>query len=163
MKKIAREGFTLIEIICVIAIIVILGALSFPSIKQMIDINQLDIATNQLISDLRLGKIYAITNPRCEVRVKFDLGQSEGVFIGYEIYYSKQNSDTLYLVKRTFMDQIIIDGRQSTFMNGGMGSYLEFSSIGNVNMACSIVLKDLLNNRCRTVTLTIGYTRIEAI
>lgn len=157
------KGFTLIELIAVVAIVAIFSVLCYPSISQLMDINKLDISTNELVSDIRLAKIYAITNSKVSVRVMFVLNQGGGSYGGYKIYYLYKNSNTIYLANRTFDAQIVIDKTKSTFMNGGIGSYLEFNSAGNVNMACSIVLKDLLNNMSRTVTLTIGYTRIEAL
>lgn len=158
-----KSGFTLLELICVIAILSILTLISYPSFDKLNNLNQLDIATNELICDMRLAKMYAVTNNRVSVKMMFVAGVKSGTFNGYKIYYTNQNFKTIYLVARTISIPIVIDGTRSTFMNGGIGNNLEFYTTGAVNLPCTIVLKDLTDNRSKTITLTIGFTRIEVV
>lgn len=56
MKNSRLQGFTLIELMIVIAIVAILSALAFPNFRTMMLNNRLASATNNLIADLALAR-----------------------------------------------------------------------------------------------------------
>jgi len=51
-----KKGFTLIELMVVIAIVAVLTTLAVPSFKQMIQSNTISSAINALMSDLRFAR-----------------------------------------------------------------------------------------------------------
>jgi type IV fimbrial biogenesis protein FimT len=60
MKKTLNAGFTLIELMIVIAIIAIIAALAVPSYQDMLERNRLKEAAESLASDMRFARTEAI-------------------------------------------------------------------------------------------------------
>jgi type IV fimbrial biogenesis protein FimT len=60
MKKTLNAGFTLIELMIVIAIIAIIAALAVPSYREMLERNRLKEAAESLASDMRFARTEAI-------------------------------------------------------------------------------------------------------
>lgn len=56
MRQIAKNGFTLIELMVVVAIVAILAGIAAPSFRDMIRNNRLATATNDLIGELALAR-----------------------------------------------------------------------------------------------------------
>lgn len=153
-----KKGFTLLELIVVLGILSIVGLGAVNSVSAFLDVGKLDRASRQLISDLRLAKIYAMTNTGVSVKVLFSFSGNS-----YKVYYIDQNLNTEYIADRRLEKNIILDPVGSTFSNGGIGDALKFYSNGGVNMACSIVLTDVFSGGSRKITLTVGYTRVDQV
>jgi type IV fimbrial biogenesis protein FimT len=60
MKKTLNAGFTLIELMIVIAIVAIIAALAVPSYRDMAERNRLKEAAESLASDMRFARTEAI-------------------------------------------------------------------------------------------------------
>jgi prepilin-type N-terminal cleavage/methylation domain-containing protein len=144
-----KKGFTLIEIICVLAIISIIAGIHNLNLSAWSANLKLKIATRELINDLRFSKMYAASNYNSTIKLLFN---------GYKIYdVSRISGATIKDVK--LKENIVIDGIHSTFYGISGGKYIEFHYNGSVSPACTIALKDTINNKLRYITLTIGYTR----
>jgi len=71
------SGFTLFEIIIVVAIIGIMAVATYPSIRNMVEIRSLDTAARDILSTLQVAKWQAV-NAKLNHRVRFF--QSGGVW-----------------------------------------------------------------------------------
>jgi prepilin-type N-terminal cleavage/methylation domain-containing protein len=162
MGRMKRTGFTLIELICVLAIMGILMTIAVPSFSQMSRIEKLDISVKGLVNDLRYAKMYAVSRNITSVFVRFSGDVSKGIYTGYKIYYPNNMLQPV-LKEVVFYEGIIVDGWSSTFSNVSGENIIEFKNDGSVYPACTIVLKDSLRGEMRYITLTIGYTRIMEV
>jgi len=71
-----QKGFTLIELIVVIAIIAILAAFSIPLVTDWLENAQYREASQEVVQALRQGQSRAVTRNR-ECRVEFDLAGND--------------------------------------------------------------------------------------
>ena len=162
MDKNEKSGFTLVEVVCVLAIIGIIMATVIPAINQMTRVKKLDISVKALVNDLRFAKMYAVSRNVTSVFVRFKGDVSTGIYTGYKIYYPN-NIQHPNLKDVLFNEGIIVDGWSSTFSNVSGENVIEFKNDGGVYPACTIVLKDSLSGEKKNITLTIGYTRIMEV
>jgi prepilin-type N-terminal cleavage/methylation domain-containing protein len=162
MGRMKRNGFTLIELICVLAIMGILMTIAVPSFSQMTRVEKLDISVKALVNDLRYAKMYAVSKNVTSVYVRFNGDVSKGIYTGYKIYYPN-NLEHPVLKEVVFSGGIIVDGWSSTFSNVSGENVIEFKNDGSAYPACTIVLKDTLGGEMKYITLTIGYTRIMEV
>lgn len=157
-----KKGYTIIELICVIAIIGIMAGLSYPSIKGLLSSERLNLSSKVLINDLRYAKMYAVSKNITSVYVKFTGDADKGIYSGYMIYYPNNMANPV-LINKNFDDEIIIDGKNSTFGTANTSDIIEFKPDGSVYPACTIVIRDTDSGDSKKITLTIGYTRIMEI
>lgn len=151
-----KKGFTLVELICVISIMVIIGAISYPSVSAFLRADRLNTATDTLINDLRYAKMYAITN-NIDVKVLLNRLGASYEYDGYKIYLGP----TMTIKQVKFPLNVYVDGIHSTFDTNGK---MEFNTSGSVSpFACTIMLKDRETGKTSEITLTIGYTRIMKV
>ena len=68
-----QKGFTLIELMIVVALLAIIGAVALPSFGQMINSNRLQAETNEIESFLRYARSQALVS-RHSYTVKVDSG-----------------------------------------------------------------------------------------
>lgn len=156
------KGITLIELICVIAIMGIVGSIMYPSLKDLESGNQLSLQTDIMVNDLRYAKMYAVSRNITSVYVRFTGNGSIDSYTGYKIYYPN-NLVNVTLKVVTFYNRVIVDGLNSTFSTKSAKDLLEFYSSGNVYPVCSIIMKDTETGRTKKITLTTDYTRIMEV
>ena len=153
-----KKGFTLIEMLCVLAIISIIVGIHTLNLTTFTAELKLRLATKELINDLRFAKMYAVSNYSSTTKLQFYGEVAKNTFSCYKIYDpSKMAGSTIKDVK--LKENIVIDGMHSTFSEGYVAKDIEFRFNGSVDPACTIALKDTINNKLRYITLTIGYTR----
>lgn len=153
-----KKGFTLIEIVSVLGILGVIAGIHSFNTKAFIANVELKRATKELITDLRYAKMYAASNYNSTVKLLFNGEMPGEYFSSYKIYdSSKMVGATIKEVK--LKQNIVIDGIHSSFYGKNAEKFIQFHFNGSVTPACTIALKDTVNNKLRYITLTIGYTR----
>lgn len=154
-----KKGFTLIEIICVIGIVLIVGGIAYPSYSLYLKRDRLRTGTQELVQNLKYAKTYAINHDSSSVNVIFQSSNELKGYDSYRIYIpSGGSSMTLKEVKLPRGVWICTHSEGSTF---SLDRKLVFRTAGNVlPYACTIAIKDEDTGKKRYITLTIGFTRI---
>ncbi len=154
-----KKGFTLIEVICVIAVLSILFAISYPSYNHFLRKDRLKTATQELIENLKYAKTYAINHDASSVNVLF---QSSDESKGYDSYWIYMPSGGYSMtLKRIYLPKGVWIGARGEGSTFNIDDKIIFKPAGNVApFACTIALKDLDTGKKRFITLTIGFTRI---
>lgn len=157
-----KKGFTLVEIICVISILSILFAISYPSYNYFLRKDRLKVVTGELIENLKYAKTYAINHDGSNVNV---LIESSDINKGYDSYWIYMPSEGYNMtLKKVYLPKgvwICKRGEGSTF---NIDNKIVFRPAGNVApFACTIALKDLDTGKKKFITLTIGFTRIMEV
>jgi prepilin-type N-terminal cleavage/methylation domain-containing protein len=154
-----KKGFTLIEIICVLAVLSILCVISYPSFNHFLRKDRLNTTTQELIQNLKYAKTYAINHDASSVNVLFQSSDESKGYDNYWIYTPSGGYDMT--LKRVYLPKsvwICTRGEGSTF---NIDDKIIFKPAGNAApFACTIVLKDLDTGKKKFITLTIGFTRI---
>lgn len=150
-----KKGFTLIEIVCVIAISCIVMSICYPNIKNVMNDIKLNESSYLLVNDLRYSKMYAVYKNFGEVKVRFMSDGDSEKYNSYLIYCPAQ-VDKMKIKRVTLPKGIYVSKCDSTFSDG----IITFRNNGSVQPACTIILNDEDTGNKRKVTLTIGYTRI---
>ncbi|HOF04781.1 MAG TPA: GspH/FimT family pseudopilin, partial [Syntrophales bacterium] len=77
-----RRGFTLVEIIIVIAVMTIIAALAYPNFQGFMASRRLNGAARQVQGDLLAARMRAVSENR-EIKVKFINGNQYTMFYDY--------------------------------------------------------------------------------
>lgn len=136
------------------SIILILLIINIPLLKviKIYDNLRLVHTTNMLVSDLKYCKILAYSKGY-DVNFYFLRDNNSKDFEGYMIV---QGTNTIKKVQ--LPNNVLISRSLSTFTEDNK---LTFNPNGSVSpYACSIVLIDKNSRKEKTITLTIGFTRI---
>lgn len=156
-------GFTLVELVCVVAVLGIMALIGAPSVDGLIKGERLRLSTMEMVSDLRFAKMYGVSHNVASVFVRFNGDSDRGIYLGYDVYYPQNLGGNSILKHVDFPGGIIVDGGESTFSSVVSENRLEFKGDGSVSPACTIVVKDTEKGNKRYITLTIGYTRIMEV
>lgn len=157
-----KKGFTLFELLCVLALISVLIMFAGPSVQGYIRKDRLRLATESLINDLRYAKMHAITTNTPEVKVYFEKLDGKPDYNGYWIYTGDVFSRMT--LKRVKLPEgvVIFEGTGGSTFN--TDKIITFTDQGNITpFACTIALKDLSTGGKKYITLTIGFTRIKEV
>ncbi len=144
-------GFTLLELLVVMAIIAILTAMSMPAISGYLKGARLKGGARQIVSALRMARQLAITK-RDIYSVDFNTGNRQ-----FWVEWDNQTSgsvDTLVDEIRTLPDTINFDSSQGTYL-------YDFSARGTVGSG-SIYIVDPNNNYKRiSVVAATGQVKVQ--
>lgn len=128
MSKLIRnnKGFTLIEMLLVMSVIMVISTLSFYSFQSYCDKKKLDYFMEQLEEDILFAQMTAMTSQRV-VYVNF----------GNEYYTVKdQNIFAKELLKRYYGEGIIV-----TFLTSSMNKQVVFYPNGNIKKIGKVQVK----------------------
>lgn len=171
------KGFTIVELMIVIAIAAILLALAVPSFQQAIAISRLRTTTDQMIASLNGARSEALkTGSRVTIcRANSAITQCEtNATLGWQTGWLQFNDKTrvepnasidtdenVTLVQQTLSNGIIIKGRDSaafyvSFASDGRPKKLEGAPSASVIRVCSTsnALQD--NDRARDITIALS-------
>lgn len=158
-----KKGFTLMEIICTLAVISIILLITAPSVTGYVRKDRLKIATDEIVNDLRYAKMHAVSKAQTDVTVEFKKSQES--IDGFDYYaLSFYENGTKKEIKKVSLPMRVricsrVDG--STF---DMTNRIVFQPAGNVSpFACTVAVKDIDTGKKENITLTIGYTRIMRV
>ena len=143
MRKSYRKnnGFTLLELIVIIAITGIISLIALPNIENTLNNVNLKIVTGKLLDDIRYVQNYAITNHRI-TWVTIDVDSNS---YSYGIYGTPPNSDPQLLIDLSTNQLATIDlddysgiSITSESLNGGF----DFDWFGTPTNSGQIVLNN---------------------
>ena len=134
MNYFTRHGFTLVELLVVLAIFSIIASMAAPSFSTMIERNRLAAESNRLLGSFRLARSEAIKRGEL-VTIAGEGGDWQS---GFQIY---ANSDTNISFDAD-ADQLI---RREEFSGEGIAissseALISFSTNGSLSNANSVVL-----------------------
>jgi type IV fimbrial biogenesis protein FimT len=89
-QRSAWRGFTLIEVMVTVAIVVIIITLAAPSFKNMIEMQRLRSITSQLVTDLQYARNEAVSR---NTLVKLSFQANAGAGMTCYLIYTSPNSD----------------------------------------------------------------------
>ena len=144
-----KKGFTLVELMCIIAVLAILSLIAIPEVMNSIDKWILDSTAKQIVEDIRWTQHLAITG--CLIHY-FDIDVSDR---SYRIRSGILNDPTI----KTVEFNPNITGIVSTFKSHGKYKRLSFSSTGIPAQTGSVFLTSKRGKEV-TITVAVGTGRV---
>jgi prepilin-type N-terminal cleavage/methylation domain-containing protein len=143
------KGFTLIELICVIAILGILAFIAIPTITTSLDKWVLESTAKQIMEDIRWTQHLAITNA---ISHYFELDIDNR-------FYRIKSIALREPTKKTIEFSPNIASISSTLKTEGKYKRLTYSATGIPTQTGSIVLKSKKGKE-KTITIAVGTGRV---
>lgn len=143
-----KKGYTLIELLCCLAIVTIISAICLPNIKMIneyIKRRKFTAASNVLLQDLRYAKSFAVTHGRFTKLIFNDKG--------YSMICNTKKIKDVY-----FENSIHLDTAKSTLPTNHK---LGFKSTGvAVPYGCTIAIIDDAGNSS-SITIKVGTYTVD--
>lgn len=143
------DGFTLIELMVIVAIIAILAALSVAGYSRLIEGTRLTTAANNIKSDLQLAKVTAIKR-RVTVLAYFDDGA--GASGGYTLSYTIDGI-VKEILTRTMHPKVELTG---------VTTPIGFNTLGIASSPGRVQVKTVDNSKYKRITVSAaGNIKLE--
>lgn len=137
------RAFTLLELVIVLVIVAMLGAMAVPRYVQAVARNRLDAAANRLVADLTLARRRAIAQSRSQ-KVGFDVSTESYNFAGIADFAHPDGTYTVSLAAEPYLANI-----ESADCGGD--ATLIFNGFGYPDSAATIQL--VVGNEKRSVVV----------
>jgi prepilin-type N-terminal cleavage/methylation domain-containing protein len=144
-KNHASKGFSLVELIIVIAIIAIVAGIAIPGFKQYTKSSNFRTAVNDIAADIQKAKSLAVSQSFSSYRLTFDTGANS---------YSLIRTDTNVTVWPPKKPSDFEPGIELTSANFSGSPFIVFHSRGTTTIG-NIKLK---NDAGKTAKITINIT-----
>ena len=146
------RGFTLIELIIVIAVVGVTSALAAPGIADWMDTYRLKKASRQLATDLQFSRMRAISEKR-EYSVSFDADNKR-----YTLFKGNNAAGSTAWTQVSVVRQLADTTNPYYAKDIGLtaANNITFSTTGTASTASTYTLSTTDNKRCVLVLLTGG-------
>jgi prepilin-type N-terminal cleavage/methylation domain-containing protein len=141
------DGFTLIELMVIVAIVGVLATLSVAGYSRLIEGARLSTAANDLKSDLQLAKLTAVRR-HANVLAYFDDGAGDSG--GYTLYVNTKAEEIL---ARTMHAKVELTG---------ITTPIAFNSLGIASSTGQVEVKSIDNSKYKRITVSAaGNIKLE--
>lgn len=149
-----QDGFTLMELMTVVAIISILSAIAIPNFFAWRASSKLSSAARELMSDLAMARMQAISASE-SVKVLFFSD-------GYTVFVDEDNDDVIDADEEVLSDKNYPAGVAMSADTFPSGKTI-FARTGIVSPAGSIVLDKGSGTRMKVIVSVAGRIRVETV
>ena len=156
MKRLDESGFSLIEIVVVIAIVAIVSAIAIPNMIGWRGERQLRGAANNLLGDFQLARMQAIREAE-NVSVRFTVGGGT-----YSIFVDPNKNGNQDAGERTIRDVTLPTGVtiQAASFSGGV-AWMNYNTKGMPDKFGSATLQNTAGTQLKLAMNRIGRLRFE--
>lgn len=159
------SGFTLVELLIVIAIIAITATFTAPSLMHWRDTAKLRGVVNTLVADLHKAKLAAIKD-NARNAILFDsngyqIFRDNGSGSGHRLNWARDPDETLIKARRfgEYTSGIYIDLNATTFRNNRTG----FNGRGHPRITGRVFVVNSSGDRRSVIVNRVGRIRVEIL
>ncbi|MFJ4145416.1 GspH/FimT family pseudopilin [Pseudomonas sp. NPDC089734] len=153
-----HAGFTLVELLIVIALVAILANVASPPFSDLIDANRRLTAAQELASGIRSARAAAIMHSQVVTIHALEGDWSKGWRIIIDPKGNGPSEDDTLLIERA------IDGKARIIGNSKVAEYLSFSSLGGLKKAANgtfhVCIRDQPVSHYRVIVAITGRVRV---
>ncbi|SDW80947.1 type IV fimbrial biogenesis protein FimT [Pseudomonas syringae] len=154
-----HAGFTLVELLIVVALIAILANIATPSFKELIESNRGLATAQELASGIRSARVAAITRNRIVTIHAIEQDWSNGWRIILDTDGKGPDENDLLLIERANGGETRVVG------NRKVAEHLSFNGLGNLrnrtNGTLHVCANDQPVSNYRVIVAATGRVRIE--
>ena len=157
MKRLDESGFSLIELVVVIAMVAIISAIAIPNMIGWRGERQLRGAVNNLLGNLQLARMQAIREAET-VSILFAAGNPAT----YSIFVDPNKNGSQDAGERTLRDVTLPRGVaiQAASFSGGV-AWMNYNTKGMPDKCRSVTMRNSAGTQLKLVVNKIGRLRIE--
>lgn len=131
------EGFTLVELLLVLTLVVVLQTLAVPAMSAMVDVMRVQSATQSFFSKLQIARSEAIKRNARVVLCKSDNGarcvRTGGWEQGWIVFQDVNNNAQLDTGEPVLQRELALVGALRLTGNAQVESYISYTPLGNTS------------------------------